>query len=422
MKKKAGLLFLAVVMIIAIVGFSETITLTLWTAPNPNQNLFWKTLLPQWAKTHPNIKIKQSQIPAARSSEEAILTAIASNRQPDICTNIFSGFAAELVSAGQLVPLDSFSGFKALIKTRDMQDVIKSWKLKGHYYVMPIYDNPILVWWRKSMLEKAGFTKPPRTYSELYALSKKITIPHKRYAFKVFGGQSWWDRWWDFMTLYYAASEGKPYIDVKRNKAVFDNEYGKDVASFVYTMFKKHYTTVAFGQHPFFKGAVAGAIKGPWSIPSAKSQFPKVLKDVIIAPPLVPDNYPTDKPVYTFADAKGMIIFKSCKHKDAAWEFMKWVFSNPEHDLLWLKLTQEPPTREDLLTNPLFANYLKTHPLLAQYAKYVKYTVPPALSPKTIDIQQSLTNNFMEPLMYLTVTPQEAVKNAVKAIDSLLSQ
>ncbi|HID16160.1 MAG TPA: extracellular solute-binding protein, partial [Candidatus Atribacteria bacterium] len=58
-------------------AFSTT-TIKLWTAPNPNQNLFWKTIIPEWEKTHPDIKIEWSQIPASGSSEEAILNAVAS--------------------------------------------------------------------------------------------------------------------------------------------------------------------------------------------------------------------------------------------------------------------------------------------------------------------------------------------------------
>ena len=422
MKKKVGLLLLAVVMIVAIAGFSEVITLTLWTAPNPNQNLFWKTLLVQWSKTHPNIKIKWSQIPAAGSSEEAILTAIASNRQPDICTNIFSGFAAELISSKAIVPLDSFAGFESLVKTRDMSNVIKKWEYNGHYYVFPIYVNPMLIWWRKDILAKYGFNEPPRTYSQIYALAKKVVIPHKRYAYQVVTGVNWWSRWFDFITDYYAASAGKPYIYPEKQVSVFNNKYGKEVANFIYTMFKNHYTAVDLGNLPFYNGAVVGMIMGPWSIPYAQNQFPNIFKnDVVVTPPPVPDNYPKNKPIYTFADTKGMIIFKTSKHKEAAWEFMKWVYSNPEHDVLWIKLTQMPPAREDLLTNKLFAPYLKD-PVFAAYAKYVPYAVPTALSAKTVSIQQAMTNKLIEPLMYLKTTPQKALNDAVTAVNNVLFQ
>lgn len=420
--KKSVFLTIALAFLFGAFAFSQTITLTLWTAPNPNQNIFWQTILPQWAKTHPGIKIKWSQIPAAGSSEEAILTAIASNRQPDICTNIFSGFAAELISSNQLVPLDSFSGFDALVKTRDMEKIIKPWEDNGHSYVFPIYINPMLVWWRKDILAKYGFSNPPRTYSDVYALAKKVVIPHRRYAYQAVTGVTWSDRWFDFIMDYYAASQGKPYVYPEKQVAVFGNEYGREVSNFIYTLFKDKYTAVDLGSLPFYTGSVVGLVKGPWEIPYAKNQFPDIYKnDVAVTPPPVPDNYPADKPVYTFADTKGMVIFQSSKHKEAAWEFMKWVYSDPEHDALWIKLTGMPPARGDLATNKIFQPYM-TDPVFAAYAKYVPYAIPPALTSKTVDIQQAMTNDLIEPLMYLKTTPEKALEKAVADVNNVLFQ
>jgi multiple sugar transport system substrate-binding protein len=73
------------------------VELVFWTAPNPLQESFWKEVVSEWNQNNPDIQIKWSTIPAAGSSEEAILTSIASGRMPDICTNIFSGFAAQLM-------------------------------------------------------------------------------------------------------------------------------------------------------------------------------------------------------------------------------------------------------------------------------------------------------------------------------------
>ncbi len=401
------------------VAFSET-TIKLWTAPNPNQNKFWKTLIPEWEKTHPNIKIQWSQIPASGSSEEAILNAIASGKQPDLCTNIFGGFAAELIESNVVVPFDSFSDFSAVLKARKMENVIKGWNVGGHSYVLPIYVNPMMYWWRKDLLEKAGFKNAPTTYDEIYELAKKVTIPHKRYAFKVIAGVKWWDRWFDFITLYYAASQGKPYLDPVNKKVLFDNGYGKAVANFIYTMFKNKWTAIDFGKDPLAAGKVLGMIKGPWSIPYFKSHYPDVYKNIVLTPPPVPEVH-KGQAVYTFADTKGMVMFKSTKNKEAAWEFVKWVFSDPAHDALWIKITQMPPAREDLLTNSLFAEYFKD-PIVAAYAKYVGNAVPTAITSKTVDIQEAMTQSLIEPLMYLKATPYEALKNAKKKIEKILNE
>ena len=67
-------------------------TLELWTQPNVNSERYWKPIIDEFNSTHENIQIDWKTIPTGGSSEEIILTAIATGTKPDICTNIFSGF------------------------------------------------------------------------------------------------------------------------------------------------------------------------------------------------------------------------------------------------------------------------------------------------------------------------------------------
>ncbi|RKX55004.1 MAG: carbohydrate ABC transporter substrate-binding protein [Thermotoga sp.] len=417
--KRTFILIFALGILFAMIGYATE--LTFWTAPNANQEHFWKDVLKEWSATHPNIEIKWSVIPAAGSSEEAILTAISTGKAPDICTNIFSGFAAQLIDASVIVPFDSFPDFKQLLQTRKMENAIKGWEYNKHYYVLPLYSNPNLVWWRKDLLKKYGFDRAPRTYDDIYALSRACVIPHKRYSYQFVKGRNWWDRWFDFITHYYAASGGKAYIDTRRNKAAFKNEYGEAVVEFLYTLFKNKWTAVDLGTDPFYNGTVLGMTNGPWELLRAKQAYPEIYKDkILLAPPPVPSNYSKDKPIYTFADTKGMVLFKKCKDKKAAWEFIKWVFTNVDHDKLWLEYTNMPPVREDLLTNPIFTAYFAKNLYAAKYAEYVPYAVPPALTDKTIDVQDAMTESLIEPLMYLKSTPEKALKDAVKKINDIL--
>lgn len=412
------ILFIVLLLTLALLAIGKEIVL--WTAPNPLQEAFWKELVTEWNSAHPDIQIKWSTIPAAGSSEEAILTSVAAGKSPDVCTNIFSGFAAQLIEAGQLVPLESLPGFWDLMDQRHMRTIVERWKLYGHYYVFPIYSNPMMVWWRKDILQELGYEKPPRTYSEIYELSKKFSVPNEKFGMRVIMGRNWWDRWFDFITYYYAASGGKPYLDVEKGRAVFNNEYGLAVANFINTMFRNNWTAVDLGANPFYNGVIVGSIKGPWELNWAKTQFPDIYPNIEIAPPPVPDNYPEDKPIFTFADTKGLVMFKSCKYKKEAWEFIKWVFSKVENDLKWMEITNLPPAREDLTTNPVFTEYMSKNPYFAKYAEHVGYAVPPALTTMTVDIQDTMTQYLVEPLMYGKGEPSYVIKNAARKIRSIL--
>ncbi|MBB6063034.1 multiple sugar transport system substrate-binding protein [Thermosipho japonicus] len=405
---------------LGLVVFSSKIVF--WTAPNPLQEEFWKPLVEEWNNSHPNAQIDWKTIPAAGSSEEAILTAVAAGSAPDFCTNIFSGFAAQLAEQGIIIALDQEYGqeFFNLVKVRHMESIIEGWKLNNHYYVFPIYSNPILMWWRKDKLQELGFDKPPRTYSDIYKIAEKYANPPDKYAMQVVQGRNWWDRWFDFITYYYAASSGKSYIDTKRYRASFNDEYGKAVVDFIYTMFKNKWTAVEMGnQFSLSTGKALGVLQGPWSLNWAKKTYPEVYKNLWISSPPVPDNY-SGGSIKTFADTKGLVVFRHSKYKKEIFEFIKWVFENPDNDVRWIEITKMPPAREDLTTNPLFERFMKEDPYFSTYAKEVGNAIPPALVSSTIDVQDAMTVYLIEPLMYLKSTPEDVLNKCVKEINKIL--
>lgn len=418
---------LVVLVILLTISFTFG-TINFWTAPNPQQEEFWKGMVEEWNANNPDAQIKWKVIPATGSSEEAILTAIASGEGPDLCTNIFSGFAAQLIEAGVLVPWNDFDGYEELLEKRGMVEAIKGWEFGGNSYVIPIYSNPMLVWWRSDILEEAGFDNPPRTYSEVLALGEKVAIPKERYAYAFIKGKNWWDRWYDFITHYYAAGDGAPYFDVQNNKCLFNKEEGSsgeaigyEVANFIEELFDKDYDAISMIDNALYLGAVVGQINGPWDMPTAASVFPEVYPEhIVFSTPPVPDSYPADKPVKTFADTKGMVLFNFAEDKDKIWEFVKWVYSDPEHDKKWLELTNLPPVRDDLTTNELFAPIFENNTGLKAYAEYVPYAVPPALTTFTTEIQDLMTQYLIEPLSLQKETAKDAVDRTVNEINKEL--
>ncbi len=394
---------------------NEKQDITLWIAPNNVQEAFWSEVVGEWNKQPDKKKVVFSTIPAAGSSEEAIMNAIASDRAPDISENIFTGFGSQLADLGQVVDLSTLDGYENLISTRQMTDIMDNWRYNGKNYILPIYMNPVLFWWHGDLLKEQGFSEVPKTYDEVYALSEKYTIPDKRYAIQATSGRNWWDRWFDFIALYYAQSDGKPYI--ANQQASYDNQAGRDVLDFMHTLFSKKWTLYDFGQDdPLVTGKVLGAVRGPWDISRYQQQYPEILKHIKMGPMLVKEQQ--DKP-HTFADGKGLVLFSHSKVKPEAWEFIQWVFSQPKFDKRWMELTGMPPARADLLTNPFFAEYYQEHPYAAAYAEYVNVAIPPVSSGETVEIQRSMTQ-MIEKTAFNTATPDEALQQSIKEVNAIL--
>lgn len=394
-------------------------TLELWTQPNVNSERYWKPIIDEFNSTHENIQIDWKTIPTGGSSEEIILTAIATGTQPDICTNIFSGFLAQLVENEVVVALDDeFSDFWDLAKDAKMDGLMKGWEIGGKNYELPMYVNTMQDWYNKDLLAKAGLSTPPRTYSEFLAAAAKVSVPGEVFAAEVNYKTSWWSRWFDLENAYFAASGGKPYIDVNTGRLAFDDKYGRAYLNFIAELFAKKYAEPVDIKDGVLKGTVfMKHPQGPWSIKGANERFPEV--PYVVANPLVPDFVPASQQVYVFADTKGMVMFESTENKEAAWEFMRWYYSDINHIVSWLEETGQAPAREDLLTNPVFADFWKNNPQTAQYAEMIPYSIPPAAIPNTVEVHNLINSELWEPIVFGKKTVDEALNDLIPKVMAL---
>ena len=81
----------------------------------------------------------------------------------------------------RFLPLDELEGWDEIKKNRNMEDTMKGWEFAdGHQYVLPIYSNAMLFGWRLDVLKELGFNEPPKTYSEMLEVAKKLKEKHPR--------------------------------------------------------------------------------------------------------------------------------------------------------------------------------------------------------------------------------------------------
>jgi multiple sugar transport system substrate-binding protein len=395
--------------------------ISLWTAPTDFQLAFWSKAAEKWNKMGKGPKIVVNSIPAADSSEAAILNSIASRTSPDICENIFDGFSAQLAQIGAIHNMKDFEGFDELVKERKMESVMKRIQYKGENYMFPDLFLTTQYGWNWEILQKLGWTDVPRTYSDVYKLGKQFCDSKLKYALQVSPGRNWWNRWNDFISLYYGASKGQPYIDIENNKASFNDKYGKEALTFYKTLFDNGWApNNTSNTMYFYEGKVVGMLCMPYDIDFMKNNFPDFLKKIKIGPIVVPDGM--ENKGYSLMDAKGMVIFKDSPHAKESWDFLRWVFSSDEMTILWMKLSRHPASRGDLLTNPKFKEFFDENPLLKQIAGFIPYGRPSAPITKTADVQQIMTDDLTNAMIYNTTTVDKALKNASEKIDKVLAK
>ncbi|MDP5281130.1 ABC transporter substrate-binding protein [Sphingomonas sp. DG1-23] len=393
----------------------RTDRIRLWVAPNEAEEGFWKIAVARWNALGRGLPVEFTTIPTAGSSEDTVLSALVAGTEPDLSTNIFSGFAVQLAALGQIEDLAAMPGYAELIARRHMAGIVPGWTQDGKVCALPIYSSPTLLWWRADLLEKHGLAAPPRTYDQVYAFCERYGVARSRYGMQVVSGRSWADRWFDFISLYYAASKGQPYLAGAH--ALYDNEAGLETATFIDRMFRKGWTALDFdAEEPLVSGLAAGAVRGPWDVERFAKIYPRTLARIEAGPMIA--QTASDS---TFSDSKGVVIFKTSRVRREAFDFLAWVLGEEDLNLLWLRRTGLSPARGDLLQNPRFADYYRGNPIAQAYARHVASARPPALSEHTIDIQKIMTSKLVEPLMTGQRSPRAALAEAVAATDRMLA-
>lgn len=391
----------------------------MWVAPNPAEERFWTIAVERWNRLGKGMPVAFTTIPATGGSEEAILTALVAGSGPDISTNIFPGFAVQLANLGQLQDISAMPGFEQIKAARQMEQILQDALVDGHQYVMPMYYTPILIWWRADLLRELGFQTPPRTFEEVYELSRRRAARDGGLGMQVLAGREWRSRWFDYVAYFYACSGGAPYIQDRQ--AHYDSPAGIAALTFIQTMFRNRWTTLAIeADDPLPTGLVVGAAHGAWDISYYAQNHPETLKQIVIGPMLRDAaGFQPDAKTHTFADAKGMVLFKSSQRKAEALAFMAWVFSDEELSLLWFKETGMPPARGDLMSNPRFADFFRDNPLAAQYAAYVDAARPSAHLEETIDINKIMVQ-MVDRVLFDARPVQSAAAEATRDTDQLL--
>ncbi len=394
-----------------------------WSSNNSDEINFAKVITEEWNKNYPGKRIKLQPVPEGRSSEEIILAAVVGNTTPDIYSNMWQGDVEAYAQAGVLVALDTISGFLDFMYERCDSTVIEEiTSTDGHIYQIPWKINPIMLIYNVRIIQDLGLKEPPATYDEFLNASQKFQkdINGDGYVDRWFGYSevqvTWWQRFFDFYPLYLAASGGAPLV--KNDTVKFNNKYAVEVFRFLQTIYRKNYFTkeqLSATQDVFLSGVIATRFTGPWEIAHAEKFKPRGFVYNYTYMP-VPDDH--KGPVYTYGDPKNIVIFKTCKDPNAAWNYIKTMIDE-NGDLKLLKITNQLPRRKDLGSDPFFTNYFSNNPKMKIFAKQSKYIRGTDASPVLKEVFDLISQQYEACVVYGKKNPEEAVKDASDAVDLL---
>lgn len=397
-------------------------TITFWPSSNPEEIEFARRITDAWNAAHPELQVRMQPLPASRSTEEVLLAAIAARTTPDVAANIYPGAISQYVDAGGLYEHETLPGFMEFMVARSGQDVVDLYTHpSGHVYQVPWKSNPVMFAYNVDLLAEAGIEPEDlATYSGFLEAARKVKEKWggEKYLYSPTVDVTWWQRFFDFYTLYIAASEGQTLLD-DQGRVIFDNEAGREVFEFLGTLFREGMAAKGqSAQNRFFQGIVLVEQAGPFTMPFYEGNAPEGFRFGLIPPP-VPDRL-AGRPVHTYGDPKNIAIFTNSRLPEQSWEFIKFILS-PENDALFLEITGQIPYRVGMEEDPLFAGIIASKPNLPPFLDQAQRTRGVDDTPYLIEIFSAISREYEAAVVQGARSPEEGLRRAAQRARDIIS-
>jgi multiple sugar transport system substrate-binding protein len=387
-----------------------------WMSNNPEEIAWGKAVVKQWNAAHPDQKVTAQEIPAGETSEEVIGAAITAGTAPCLVFNTSPAAVPQFQKQGGLVPLNSFEGAAQYIESRS-GDVAQQYKSSdGQYYQMPWKSNPVMIFYNKDLLQKAGIdpdNPPLATYDEFLDTSRKIVDSGAaQAAIWPTPTSEFFQSWFDFYPLFAAQSGGEQLVE--NGQAAFDDPAGNAAADFWATMYSEGLAPKeVYNGDAFADQKAALAIVGPWAIAVYGESV-----DWGVAPVPTENGMPPEQ-IHTFSDAKNVGLYSACENQGTAWQFLKFATSE-EQDAKLLEMTGQMPLRSDLQS--VYADYFKQNPEYRMFADQAARTVEVPNVEDSVEIWQTFRDEWSKSVIFGKEPVDSAMNSAAQQINQLTGE
>jgi len=308
-------------------------------------------LVDEFEREHPGIRVDLQQVPWT-AAHEKLLTAFAADGLPDIC-QLGNTWIAEFATLGALEPLQARVDASPVVLQADYFPGIWATNVvEGVLYGVPWYVDTRLLFYRRDLLQQAGFDRPPMTWAEweraMAALARDggpgryaVLMPINEFE----------------PQLSLALQTGDPLLRDDDTRGNFGSPGFRKALAFYAGTFEKGYappmseTQISNVWDEFFKGVYAFYLSGPWNIREFKRRQPPGMEAAWSTMPLPgPDG-----PGAGIAGGTSLVLFRTSERKEAAWQLVEFL-SRPDIQQRFHALIGDLPPRRSTWEHPELAN------------------------------------------------------------------
>ena len=338
-------------------------------------------MLPDFERTHPGIRVRLQQLPVT-AAHEKLLTAYAGDALPDV-TPLGNTWIPEFAALGALEPLDPWLARTPGIVVSDyFPGAWDSGVLDGRTLAVPWYVETRVPFYRKDILAAAGVKSPPRDWAEWRAamLAVKRHVGPDKYAILLPLNE------FEPM-LNLAVQQPEPLLRDGNRYGNFRSDGFKRTLKFYKDTFdlglapRVDNTRISNVWQEMGRGYFSFYVNGPWNIAEFRKRLPPEVANSWGTMPLPGPNGPGA----SVAGGTSFVLFRTSKHKDAAWQLIAWL-SEPAQQIRLHAITGNPPPRRAPWSAPALAN----DPYIQAFRDQLERAVPTPKVPEWERIAQEM--------------------------------
>lgn len=323
-------------------------------APDPGARVvveFWamgregavvEALMPEFERRHPGIRVKVQQVPW-RAAHEKLLTAYAGGAMPDMF-QVGNTWIPELVVLGAVERLDTrIASSSAIVAADYFPGILETNVIHGATYGVPWYVDTRLLFYRRDIVEQAGFPEPPRTWKQWVETMVRIKqhVGPDNYAVLLPMNE------WEPLVIL-AMQLGAELLRDNHRYGNFRSPQFRDAFGFYLDIFRRGLapavgeTQLANVYQDFANGHFSFYVTGPWNIGEFERRLPSSLSGKWSTAPMPGPS--DDGPGLSLAGGASLAISPASPHQDAAWRLIEFL-SEPAQQVALYRLTGDLPPR-----------------------------------------------------------------------------
>jgi len=322
-------------------GGPETgVSLDFWAMGREGERV--RALVAEFERSHPGIRVRVQQIPWS-AAHEKLLTAYAGDVMPDVY-QLGNTWIPEFVALRALAPLGQRVRDSDEVSAGDFfPGILEANRIDGRLWGIPWYVDTRLLFYRKDLLARAGYTAMPASWPEWEGLMQALVETGPEGAHAILLPLDDWTppvvfamqlgagllrdeaRYGDFLAPAFARAFGL-YLDL------FDRGWAPGPGTM-----NRADLYQAFG-----RGEVAMAITGPWNIAGFAERLPPATQGLWETAPLPAPHAPG--PGLSTAGGASLVVSRASEHPEAAWQLVEYL-STTDSQIRFHALTGDLPAR-----------------------------------------------------------------------------